>query len=83
MCPVVFATRFLWVLSAVLAVGAGFFLLLERSGLEAERLNVGTLLGRNDPSPQVELWTLGIVLGVAAFLAAGAALALGRTKRAS
>jgi hypothetical protein len=54
---------------------------LERSHLEAERLNVGTLLGRDDPDPQIDPLIVGIVLGVAACVAAAAAFALRRSKR--
>jgi hypothetical protein len=61
-------------MTAVLGLGGAFFLLLWRSDLEAERLNVGTLLGRDDPDPTVSLLTVGLVLIA---LAAGAgALAL-------
>ena len=76
-----FARWLLWVLSALLALGAAFFLLLERSKLEAEHLNAGTLLGRGDPDPKIELWVVGIILAVAAYAAALAAQALRRSKR--
>ena len=76
-----FARRLFWVLSTVFAVGAAFFLFLERSHLEAERLNLGTLLGRDDPGPQIDLLIVGIVFGVAALAAAAVAFALRRPKR--
>jgi hypothetical protein len=79
-CAVLFATWLLRVLAAVLALGAAFFLLLEWSKLEAERLNLGTLLG-GDPDPKIELWIVGIILAVSACVAAMAARALRRSKR--
>ena len=80
MPPSMFARRLLWILSALLGVGAAFFLLLEGTKLEAERLNLGTLLGRDDPDPKIELWIVGIILGVAACIAVVAARALPRSK---
>jgi hypothetical protein len=65
----------------LLALVAAFAFFLEGSKLEAERLNVGTLLGGGDPDPQIELWVVGIVLGVFALLTAVAASALKRFKR--
>jgi hypothetical protein len=63
-----FARRLFWVLSAIFAVGAVFFLFLERSHLEAEHLNLVTLVGRDNPDPQIDLLIVGIALGLAAIV---------------
>lgn len=76
-----YARRLLWVLSGLLAVAAVFWFLLEGSGLEAERLNVGTLLGRDEPDPQVELWVVGLIFGVLAVVTAAAAIGFSRSER--
>jgi hypothetical protein len=79
-CAVVFVRLFLWVLSAVLALGAAFLLWLERSKLEAERLNLGTLLGGGDPDPKIELGIVGLILAASACVAGIAARSLRRSK---
>jgi hypothetical protein len=53
-------------LATALALGAAFLLLLEASNLEAEYINLGTVLGRDDPDPQLDLLWSGIVLAVLA-----------------
>ena len=70
----------LLVVSAVAALGAAFVLLLWASGLEAEHLNVGTLLGREDEGPRVGLLPLGVALGAAAALLALAGFAFSRRR---
>jgi hypothetical protein len=73
--------RLLLVLAAAFAAGAAFFLLLEASHLEAERLNLGTLVGRADREPVVELWWVGLTLGALAVVLAAVARALPRDRR--
>jgi hypothetical protein len=66
------------VLAAASALGAALFLLLWSSSLEAEYVNVGTLLGRDDQEPSVRVLSLGLALSFLAGLLALAGFALGR-----
>jgi len=60
------ARRLLLTLATALALGAAFLLLLEWRQLEAEAVNLGTLVGRDDPGPTIDLLWAGIVLAAVA-----------------
>jgi ABC-type Fe3+ transport system permease subunit len=56
--------------AALLALVAAFFVLLWWSELEADYVNVGTVLGKDDPDPRISTLTVGIVFAVLAALVA-------------
>ena len=64
--------------AAASALGVVFFLLLWASNLEAEYLNLGTLIGRDEREPHFRVLPLGVALGALAALLAGLGYAIGR-----
>ena len=70
--------RILFTVATALGIGAAFLLLLEWSHLEAESINLGTLVGRDDPGPQIDLLWAGIVLALLALAVLMLAGRLGR-----
>ena len=73
--------RALFILSSVVGLAGGFLLLLKASDLEAESINVGTVLGRADPEPTVDLLWAGLAVVALAVALALVGLALPRRRR--
>jgi hypothetical protein len=76
----VLARRLLLTLATTLALGAAFLLLVKWSDLEAEYINLGTLVGRDDPGPKVDLLWAGIALALLSCALAVLAVRLGRRR---
>lgn len=57
-------TFLLLAVAVVLGLGGAFFLLFEIAPPEpgTPHLNIGALLGRNDPAPRVRMLVVGLVL---------------------
>ncbi len=60
------ARRLLLTVAAALALGAAFLLLVRWSELEADYVDLGVLLGSDDPGPKIDLLWAGMVLALLA-----------------